>query len=121
MKTLKVIIKELFNTSLILYIFVLLIEVIREGSVSNFIDTNVFLGVLILLGLLSLGMNKGAFESKGGESIKEWEVYLSIVLSISCGYVVFYKTSELGVLSYLISLISCTIVLIFSYLIFSEE
>ena len=114
--------EELFQTALITYLILLIIETIQEGFVTNFFSINILL-ILILIG----GITKITLSSKKNAvtTIKIEEKKIDLVYIITFGLVggalVYYKTSELGTISIAISIITSLIVCLLLYILSSEE
>ncbi len=51
-------ISDIFYISLITFLIFFVLELIKEGLISNYFDLNLFLIFLILVGLLNLTINK---------------------------------------------------------------
>ena len=106
----------LFQISLVTYLLVLLVN--EFYSVDNRI-TNVLLILVIGLGILSV-----IFEDKTPVINKRpgyFDYGFGIVLGIIGGVLIFIKTKDLGMISYIISIISAILIILVSFLILEED
>lgn len=111
-------INKLFQTFLVLYLVLLLVEQLKEGLVSTYLNLNYLLIIVIILGILSV-FTKQKPVKKEPITNKDY-VYISL-LSIAGIIIIFIKTRELGYLSYLISLIAGILIFLLSYLVLTED
>ncbi|MFW5704387.1 MAG: hypothetical protein ACOCXG_00965 [Nanoarchaeota archaeon] len=107
--------KLLFESSLVIYLMLL---VLNEFSKVIFVNLNVFLGLVIVLGVISI-LNEP--KSKREDRILKKDYVLGVVLGIVGGVLIFVKTKELGWLSVIISIISVVLIILVSFLILEEE
>jgi hypothetical protein len=111
--------KEVFQVTLITYLILLLLENLQTGFVSNFIDLNWLLPIILISGIAMALL--GAEEEPKNKKFNEFDLYFIVLLTISSGLLIFYKTKELGWLSYLIAATTSLIIFILSILIFVDK
>ena len=112
------IINYLFQSLLVAYLILLLIEQIFSGSVSFYLDLNYLLVVVIVLGVLDIfSYHKIQHEEKSTK-----KDYLFIALLGLAGFIIIkVKTAQLGWLSLSISLIASILIVLLSYLVLNEK
>ncbi len=112
------IINNLFQTFLVTYLLLLLIEQIWANSVSLYLNLNYILIIVIVFGIGSVFTKQ---EEKKQEPVTELDyIYISL-LSIIGTIIIFIKTKELGYLSYLISIIAGILIFLLSYLVLNDD
>lgn len=138
MKTrLNIIFEQIFQISLLTYLFLLLAETVKTGFASYFFNLNILLVIVLASGILSIVplpqlKNKNhknsskhflmlVFEQWHKERKEEWNWHFAFVISVAGGLLVNYKTKELGTVSLLVSLVACVIIFLLSYLVYHEE
>src|SRR3989344_4435347 len=106
-----------FQTMLILYLILLLLEQIRAGFVSAYLDLNYLLAIVIVLGILDVFSEHNFIVKK-----PNWFDYVFVAILGIAGFgIIKYKTFELGGLSWVISLIAGVLIILLSVLILSED
>ncbi|MCD4759902.1 hypothetical protein K8R33_03365 [archaeon] len=111
------IISHLFQTLLITYLILLLIEQIYTGFVSTYLNLNYLLILTIAAGILDVFTVK----KKVKEKTKKSDYYLIYALGILGAIIIKYKTADLNYLSYIISIIAGILIILLSYLILEED
>lgn len=114
------ILNHLFNNLLLLYLILLLIEQIWEKSVSAYLNLNYLLIAVIITGILTMFTKQEQIKEKKKKITKKDYIFI-LSLSILGAVIVFFKTKELNILSYFISLLSGIIIFLLSYLILNED
>lgn len=131
-----IIINELFQVSLVTYLILLLLETLDKGFVSNVFNLNYLLGVVLISGILKVlpisykkNLNQWEIIDLGlfrlldqirPKGISENQFYFIILIGIGGAGLVYFKTRELGYISLLIAGITCLIIFLLSYLIFTD-
>jgi len=111
-------INYLFQSLLIAYLVLLLIEQIWTGSVSVYLNLNYLLVAVIILGILDVFSEH---PEKKHEKIN-WKDYIFISLLGILGFLIIkFKTVELGWLSWLISIIAGILIILLSILVLEED
>jgi len=111
---------HLFNNLLFLYLILLLIEQIWEKSVSAYLNFNYLLIAVIITGILTLFIKHEKIQEKKKKVTKKDYLFI-LFLSILGIIIVFFKTKELNILSYFISILSGIIIFLLSYIILNED
>ena len=124
-------INSIFSYSLVLYLILLLI---REFKDVNLIKKYLFfknspvekimnwlLGFVIITGIISVLTQKSEIQKRTKEKITFKDYIFIFSLGILGGFLIFYKTKELGWLSYVISSISSLLIILLSVIILKEE
>ena len=112
------IINHAFQTILVVYLLLLLIEQIWSGTVSTYLNLNYVLIAVIILGVLDVFAEH---EEKMPEKPKKRD-YIFIYLFGIVGFgIIKYKTVELGWLSWLISIIAGILIILLSTLVLEED
>lgn len=87
--------------------------------VSNYMNLNYLLILVIVLGVLNLLFVKPQERPKEKITRKDY-IYISL-LSIAGIIIIFYKTKQLRYLSYIISIVAGILIFLLSYLVLTEE
>jgi len=111
-------VNSLFQTFLVTYLLLLLIEQILGNSVSFYLNLNYMLFIVIILGILSVFTKQEPVKKELTSSLDY--VYIAF-LSIIGTIIIFIKTKELGWLSYIISIIAGLLIFLLSYLVLEDE
>jgi hypothetical protein len=113
---------ELFSTLLVTYLILLLIENIWETSVSAHLNLNYMLIITILSGVITALTTKEE-DVPEPESVKTTTTeYLFILLAGLAGAVIiWYKTQEIGKISYIISILSGILIVMLSIIVMEED
>ncbi len=109
-----------FQSLLIIYLCLLLVEQIWKKSISSYINLNYFLIPILILGILDVFSEKPltfGFKRRSKKS----DYFLITVLGILALIIIKYKTASLGWLSWAISLIAGVLIVLLSVLILEEE
>lgn len=112
------IINYLFQSLLVGYLILLLIEQIWAGSVSFYLNLNYLLIAVIFIGILDVFSEHKKQEYKK-PTTKDY-VYISL-LGIAGFAIIKLKTSQLGWLSWLISIIAGILIILLSILVLEED
>lgn len=112
------IINYLFQSLLVGYLILLLIEQIWKGSVSFYFNLNYLLIVVIIIGILDVFSEH---QEKKQEKIKPRDYLFIIVLGILGFIIIKFKTGELGWLSWLISIIAGILIILLSILVLEDD
>jgi len=107
----------LFVVLLFSYLLLVLIETLFKGSVSCCIDLNILLGIVILLGTISVIWVPLVSHPTLNLKYK----LLMVSASIGVGIIIWYKTVDLGWLSFIVSIGSGGMILLMSTLIWHEN
>ena len=113
-----VIVNNLFQTLLICYLLLLLIEQIFEGFVSFYLNLNYLLIVLIIVGIIDVFSEH---EEKKKEVMKPRDYVFIALLGILGFSILKYKTADLGLLSWVISSIAGILIILLSLLVLEED
>ena len=133
-----IVINELFQVSLVTYLILHIWETLDSGAVSNVFNLNYLLGIVLISGILKvLPLAKRRIKSQWDiidinffsltsqlhlpPSITENDFYYIILVGFGGGLLVFFKTQELGILSYIITAITIILIFLLSYLIFTDQ
>ena len=110
------VISHLFQTLLVTYLILLLLEQIWPGFVSIYLNLNYLLGLTIVAGILDVFTKK----KKIKEKIKKSDYYLIYALGILGAVIIKFKTADLNYLSWIISIIAGILIILLSHLILEE-
>lgn len=110
--------KAIFPVSLITYLLFFLVNDLLPGLVSWHFNLNVLLAICAVSGVFSIFTKE---EIKEKLVITKKDYAFIIVLAILGGVLIWWKTKELGWLSYIISIISGVLIVIISVLLLKEE
>ncbi|MBD3360085.1 MAG: hypothetical protein GF365_05275 [Candidatus Buchananbacteria bacterium] len=110
-----IITRDLFITLFILFIFFSFLELLKPKIILNYIDLDLYLLVLILLGIITALYSPLPLKEN---KLKFYDYLTIFFLAILIGFVLIYLTSQLGYLSVLIGLSGFIICFFFIILIF---
>jgi len=109
--------KAIFPIALITYLVYFLFDDLLPGLISNYINLNLILAICVIAGVLSVFVK----EKVEKQAITKKDYTFIIVLAILGGVLIWWKTKELGWLSWIISIISGVLIVIISVLLLKEE
>lgn len=112
-------VNHLFQTILVTYLILLLLEQIWTGFVSLYLNLNYLLVIVIIIGILDVFSEHPIIEKKK----PKWYDYLFIIVLGILGFAIIkFKTTELDLwLSYTISAIAGILIILLSYLVLIDE
>lgn len=112
-------VQQLFVTLLVTYLLLLLVETIWERSVSPYLNLNYLLIVLIVVGVVAVltGPERGEEEWR---RLGRRDIVIVICAGLTGAAIVWYKTKEIGWLSYVISVISGGLIVLLFMLVWRE-
>src|SRR3989344_3752674 len=108
----------LFQTLLITYLILLLIEQILPKFVSQYFNLNYLLIIVIIAGILDVFSEH---QEKKPEIIKKKDYIFILILGILGTAIIKYKTDTLGLLSWVISIIAGILIILISILVLEDE
>ena len=111
-------VNHLFQILLVTYLVLLLIEQIWTGIVSLYLNLNYLLIAVIIAGILDVFSEHFP---KAKEQVTWKDHFFVYVLGIAGFTIIKFKTSELGWLSWLISIIAGILIILLSLLVLEEE
>ncbi|HVY01342.1 MAG TPA: hypothetical protein VHA12_01080 [Candidatus Nanoarchaeia archaeon] len=112
------IISSIFQSLLVAYLILLLIEQIWVGSVSTYLNLNYLLIAVIVFGVLDVFSE----HKKRKEKPANWKDYTFISVLGILGFVIIkFKTVELEWLSWVISIIAGILIILISLLVIEED
>lgn len=112
---------ELFKASLVTYLFLLIMETVKEGFVSYFFNPAILLGIVIVSGIGMAVTRDAKPEEKKETEIRAINWFYIFYMSFLGGTLVYIKTKDLGNFSLFIAAATFILVVLISYLIFREE
>lgn len=112
------IINHLFQTLLVVYLILLLIEQIWQGFVSQYLNLNYLLIIVIVVGILDVFSEH---QKPVQERVKKRDYIFIFLLGIAGFLIIKFKTSQLGWLSWLISIIAGILIVLLSILVLQED
>ena len=111
-------VNHLFQTLLVTYLVLLLIEQIWSGVVSVYLNLNWLLIVVIIAGILDV-FSEHPFRVK--EKVKGLDYVFIFVLGVFGFGIIKFKTGDLGWLSWVISVIAGVLIILLSLLVLEDE
>jgi len=111
--------RGLFSTMLIIFLLLVLIETVWQGSVTTYINTNHILIIVVILGIITALVAKE--KTKRLKKITRKDYALIAITSVACTLTIWYKTQNLGWISYSASIIAGALVILLSMLVLKEE
>lgn len=112
-------VKMVFQDLLVLYLILLLAETIWAESVSAYMNLNYLLGIVIITGIITVLTTKE--EKRQPEPVTKKDYIMAAIAGIAGAFIIYYKTSEIGALSIIISIISGILIILLSILVLQED
>ena len=106
--------RELFSTMLVMFLLLVLIETVWQGSVTTYINLNYILIIVVILGIITALIAKE--ETKLLKEITKKDYALIAVTGVACTLIIWYKTQNLGWISCPIPIIAGVLVILLSML-----
>ena len=113
-------IQQLFIILLVTYLVLLLIETIFAGSVSRYLNLNYWLIAVIVTGVVTV-LSRYESEKPEEKTINTGNIITLVCIGLIGAALIWYKTREIGWLSYLISLAGGTLIVLLSILIWQKD
>lgn len=125
-KITKELISEIFKISLLSYLAFYLIDDFFPGFVSDFLNMNIVLGIVVASGIFTVAaqQDKEAAEEKEEEKknkIRARDIAFIMILGVFSGFLIYWKTKTIGSLAVPISIISSVIIILMSFLLLIED
>lgn len=111
-------VNHLFQTLLVTYLILLLLEQLWEGLVSVYLNLNWLLVIVIVAGIVDVFSERAL---KPREKVRKLDYVFVWVLGILGFVIIKVKTLELGWLSWVISLIAGALIVLLSLLVLEEK
>ncbi len=124
--TIRVIASELFQVALVTYLGLQIAETVSTGFVSDFFDQNILLAIVTVSGIATALISSPQRDSQPSKSpspikLSERDWYFLAILAIGGGFLIFYKTQELGGISIAISVLAGAIIALLSFLLLTDQ
>jgi hypothetical protein len=88
----KIFLKEFYSLSLIVYLLFLVTEFLVPGSVSDFFNFNIILGILFLTGLILFFLEREAlYRMSDPDTLSHGRFYWPFLMAIATGVLVYFK------------------------------
>jgi hypothetical protein len=115
-------IRQLFITLLVTYLLLLLIETIFPVSVSRYLNLNYWLIAVIVTGIVTIFTRPETHpEKKEDKHLDMGNIIMFVCTGIIGGALIWYKTREIGWLSYLVSLVGGALIYLLAILIRQKD
>ncbi len=114
-------VQTIFPILLITYLLLILLETIFEGSVSFYINLNHLLIIVIIVGVTAVLTAPSKVESAKGEHLTAKSIFIIICAGIGGAAIMWYKTQEIGWLSYVLSVVGGGLIVLLSMLIWRGD
>ncbi len=117
-ETFRELINYTFQVLLVSYLLLLLLEELKKGFVSSFINVNYALFIVLFVGILTVFF---PYEHKEVRKTIPLDYFFIGFLGLVGGLIIFYKTKELKWLRYVISITGAALIILLSILVLEEE
>lgn len=107
-----------FQTLLVTYLVLLLIEQIWSGVVSVYLNLNYLLGIVVIVGILDVFSEQ---PEKKKETVTRKDYLFAAILGVVGFVIIKFKTASLGGLSWLISIVAGVLIILLSVLVLTED
>ena len=112
-------VNHLFQYLLVVYLCLLLLEQVFSGFVSQYLNLNYLLIIVIIIGIIDV-FSEHTTQSQDRKPGK-WDYIFTFLLGILGFAIIKFKTTELGWLSWTISIIAGILIILLSILVLEEE
>jgi len=112
-------VNHLFQYLLVVYLVLLLLEQLFTAFVSQYINLNYLLLIVIIVGILDV-FSEHPIQANNKQPKKSDYIFI-LILGILGTAIIKFKTSELGWLSWLISIIAGILIILLSILVLEDE
>lgn len=117
--------REFFQYSLITYLILLLAETVRQGIVSYFFNLNILLALVLTSGVIMVLTHQEQLDKhlhpEKKHKVRKRDVLYLFVLALGGGFLVLYKTTDLGMLAILIGLLAALIIFLLGILVLTDK
>lgn len=104
---------------LVIYLLLLLVDTIWERSISSYLNVNILMIVVIIFAIIViLTQPEIKEEAEHGKADKKSTIFC-VCIGIGGGIIIWYKTNEIGWLSYLVSITGGSMITLISLMILS--
>lgn len=114
-------VQDFFSILLITFLLLILLETVFEGSVSSHINLNHLLIIVIAVGVAAVLTMPHKAERVKGERLTTRGIFMIICVGVGGAAIIWYKTQEIGWLSYVISAVSGGLIVLLSMLIWRGD
>ena len=116
-------VQQLFVTLLVTYLLLLLIETIFPDSVSRYLNLNYWLIAVIVTGIITVLTRQEITkpQEKEEKHPDTGNIIVLICIGVIGAALIWYKTREIGWLSYLISIVGGAMIVLLSMLIWQND
>lgn len=114
-------IRQLFITLLVTYLLLLLIEAIFPMSVSRYLNLNYWLIAVIVTGIVTILTRQEIARPEETKPIAGGNIIMLICIGIIGGALIWYKTKEIGWISYLVSISGGALIVLLAILIWQKD
>lgn len=114
-------VQEVFLILLMTFLLLILAETIFEGSVSHYINLDYLLIIVIVVGVAAVLTTPSKAEGTKGQHLTAKGIFIIICAGIGGAAIIWYKTQEIGWLSYVISAVSGGLIVLLSMLIWRGD
>lgn len=94
--------QEIFESLLVTFLLLLLVEAIFQGSVSNYLNLNGLLIVVIAVGALAALTAAERAEKRGEKRLTRGDIITALCAGMAGAVIVWHGTRDIGWLSYLL-------------------
>jgi hypothetical protein len=113
--------RQLFITLLVTYLLLLLIEAIFPMSVSRYLNLNYWLIAVIVTGIVTILTRHEIAQPEETKPIAGGNIIMLICIGIIGGALIWYKTKEIGWISYLVSISGGALIVLLAILIWQKD
>lgn len=114
-------VQTLFPILLITLLLLVLIETVFKGSVSSYLNLNDLLVIVIIVGIIGLISAPAEAENEQGKRLIAKNLLIITSAGIGGAVIIWYKTQEMGGLSYVISVVGGGLIMLLPMLIWRES
>jgi predicted ABC-type exoprotein transport system permease subunit len=115
------VVQQLFVILLITFILLLLVETIWQGRVSSFLNLNCLLIAVIVIGVIAILTRPEKVKKEVTGRPGRTDIIMAVWVGLGGAAIVWYKTKEIGWLSYVISVVSGGLIVLLSMLVWQGD
>jgi hypothetical protein len=115
-------VEEFFQYSLLTYLILVFVELLKTGEVSFFINIYIILVLVLISGLIMiLTHNKYLEPEKVKKHIKQVDIEHFILIAATGGVLIYLKMAELGISAIIIAFLAALFIFVTSIIIFVDS
>jgi glycerol uptake facilitator-like aquaporin len=113
--------QQFFITLLVTFLLLMLVETVWKDSVSSRLNLNYLLIIVIVVGVIAIFTQPEKVKEEEKRHLSRTDAIMIACVGLGGAAIVWYKTQEIGWLSYIISVVSGGLIVLLSILIWQGD